>query len=159
MPSRSTIRSHQQRIDAVFQRVSGLDENPELQADLAKYLCVLVAGFIEKSMSDIAKEHAKSNGSPTLQKYVESGVKRFTNANAEKVLQFFGSFSTEWRNDMETFIVDERKSALDSIYTMRNNIAHGENVDLTYRRMVDYYAAVKQIITKAQCMCVPQPAQ
>lgn len=148
------IFSHQQRIDAAFARASQLRAEPELQADFARYLCVLVAGFIEKSLSEVALEHAKQNGSPTLQKYVERNVYKLTNANAEKVLAFVGSFSSTWRESMEHFIVDERKAALDSVYGLRNGIAHGKNVGLTYSQISSYYRCVKEVVRELEALCI-----
>ena len=71
MPGSLSIHSHQQRIEAVFARSAALDYNPELLADHAKYLCVLVSGFIEKSLSEIVLEHARRVGAPSLQRFVE----------------------------------------------------------------------------------------
>lgn len=148
-----TIFSHQQRIDAAFSRASQLGSDPELQADFARYLCILVAGFIEKSLAEVALEHAKKNGSPTLQRYVERSVHNLTNANTEKVLTFVGAFSAAWRDTMEHFIVDERKAALDSVYGLRNKIAHGKNVGLTYNQISNYYRCVKEVVDELQVLC------
>ncbi len=45
-------------------------DNLELWADYARYLCILVSGYIETSISYIIREHARRNGSLTLQKYI-----------------------------------------------------------------------------------------
>lgn len=149
-----TIFSHRQRLDAAFGRAVQLEADPELQADFARYLCVLVAGFVEKSVSEIVVEHAKNNGSPTLQRFIERNARKFTNANAEKVLSFIGSFSSPWRVSMEEVIVDERRAALDSIYGLRNTIAHGGNVGLTYSQVSNYYGSIKIVIEKLEELCL-----
>jgi hypothetical protein len=156
MTGRHAIASHQQRIETVFSRAGGLNADPELLADFSKYLCILVAGFIEKSFSEIALEHARRCGAPSLQNFVERNTSKFTNANASKIVQFLGAFDSDWRSRIENYLVDEKKDAVDSIYGLRNNIAHGVSVGITYARMKDYYAEVKSLIVFAQDLCIPE---
>ena len=156
MNGRQAIASHQQRIDAVFLRANGLNSDPELLADFAKYLCILVAGFIEKSFSEIALEHARKCGAPTLQNFVERNTSKFTNANTAKIIQFLGAFDSGWRVSIEDYLVDEKKAAIDSIYGLRNNIAHGISVGITYTRMKSYYATIKDVVAYAQNLCIPE---
>ena len=66
--------------------------------------------------------------------------------NAERLLQLVGSFNREWRNEMEEYIKDERKEALDSIIANRNKIVHGEPVGLTISRIREYYVRVCEIV-------------
>ena len=158
MTGRHAITSHQQRIDAAFARAAGLNAEPELLADFSKYLCILVAGYIEKSFSEIALEHARRCGAPSLQNFVERNTSKFTNANTSKIVQFLGAFDSDWRSKIETYLVDERKDAVDSIYGLRNNIAHGVSVGITFARMKDYYATIKDLILYAQNLCIPEKA-
>ena len=148
------IRSHQQRLDATFSRASQLNSDAELLSDFAKYLCVLVSGFVEKSFSEIALEHAKLSGSKSLQRYIERHTKNFTNANSDKILKFLGSFDPFWQKQMESFLVDEKKAAIDSVYGLRNSIAHGGSTGITYIRITNYYKSVKDVVSFAERMCV-----
>jgi hypothetical protein len=86
MTGKAAVVSDQQRLDAIFARAQGLQSDPELLSDFAKYLCILVSGFLEKSLAELVLEHSRQTGGPTLQRYVESNTKRFTNANAEKIV-------------------------------------------------------------------------
>jgi hypothetical protein len=156
MTGRLAVLGHRQRVDAAFQRARGLNADAELLADFAKYLCILVAGFVEKSLAEIVLEHARFCGAPSLQKFVEQNTKKFTNANSERLLQFLGSFDSEWRGNMEGFLTDERKDAVNSVYALRNNIAHGVSVDLTLARIQDYYYAIKDVVAFAQDLCIPE---
>jgi len=155
MTGRASIHSHRQRIEAVFARSSSLSDDTELLADHARYLCVLVSGFIEKALSEVVLEHARRCGSPSLQRYVECNTSRFTNANSEKVLQLLGSFDTDWRKDMEEFIVDEYKDALDSVISLRHQIAHGSSVGVTYVRIKKYFDSIIKVVERIQDLCIP----
>lgn len=155
MTGRAAIHSHQQRIEAVFARSTVLSSDPELLADHAKYLCVLVSGFIEKSLSEIVLEHSRRVGAPSLQRYVEANTARFTNANTAKVLQLLGSFDPDWRQTFETILVDQHKDSLDSVVGLRHQIAHGVSVGVTYARIRDYFKDIKEVITLIQEKCIP----
>lgn len=62
------------QLDAAFDRAKRLAyvADLETQADFARYLCVLVSGYLEKSISELVLEHARQCGGPTMQRFVES---------------------------------------------------------------------------------------
>jgi len=155
MTGRAAIHSHRQRIEAVFARSTALSYDPELLADQAKYLCVLVSGFIEKALSEIVLEHARRTGAPSLQRFVEKNTARFTNANSEKVLQLLGSFDPDWRHAMESILVDKYKDSFDSVVSLRHQIAHGSSVGITYARIKTHFETIIEVIEHIQALCIP----
>jgi len=152
---RVAIHSHRQRIAAAFARSAGISDDTELLADQARYLCVLVSGFIEKSVAEIVLEYTRRSSTPSVQRFVEKRTAHFTNANAEKVLQLLGSFDPKWRQDLEDILVDEYKDAFDSVVSLRQQIAHGGSVGVTYVRIKDYFDAITQVIDYIQDLCIP----
>lgn len=155
MIGRAAIHSHRQRIEAAFSRSESASHDAELLSDHAKYLCVLVSGFIEKSLTEIALEHARRASGPSVQRFVEKNTTRFTNANAEKVLQLLGSFDPDWRINAERILVDQYKDAFDSVVSLRHQIAHGESVGVTYSRIKNYFEAISEVIDHIQDLCIP----
>jgi hypothetical protein len=155
MTGRSAIHSHRQRIEAVFTRSNTLSHDSEILADQAKYLCVLVSGFIEKALSEIVLEHARRAGAPSLQRFVEKNTSRFSNGNSEKILQLLGSFNPDWRNAVESLLVDQYKDSFDSVVSLRHKIAHGSSVGITYTRIKDYFKAITYVIEQIQELCIP----
>ena len=147
MSNRPLVVAQRNRLDATFDRVSSLPENQlEIRADFARYLCILVSGFLESVVSDIAMDYCRSRSAPTVMSFVESRLRRPMNLNAEQLLRFVSAFNVDWRNQLEDFITGERKEALDSVVANRNNIAHGESVNLTYARIRDYYRYICQVV-------------
>jgi hypothetical protein len=73
MNGRAEVVRLKKRLDATFQRIKDLDTSPDLEvrSDFARYLCVLVSGYLEKAVVELVQEHARTNGSPTLQRFVE----------------------------------------------------------------------------------------
>lgn len=155
MKGQAEIHQLKQRLDATFDRVKGVGQDAELQSDFAKYLCVLVSGYIERSLIALILEHARGKGAPTLQRFVEQRTKRFTNANASRIQELLGDFDPDWRLELENILVDERKSAIDSIVDLRNTIAHGNPAGLTYGRICDYYQQAQHVIDQVAKLCVP----
>ena len=145
-----------QRLDATFNRVKGIGRDSELQSDFARYLCVLVSGYIEQAVVELVLEHARGKGAPTLQRFVEQKTKRFTNANAARVQDLLGSFDPAWRRELEKFLDGEAKDAIDSIVSLRNTIAHGGSVGLTYLRINAYYQKAQHVIDQVAKLCVPE---
>lgn len=156
MIGRAAIHSHRQRIDAAFARSATIASvDAELSADHAKYLCILVSGFIEKSLAEIVLEHARRVSAPSVQKFVETNTARFTNANSKKVLELLGSFDSDWRYKVEQVLVDQYKDAFDSVVGLRHQIAHGHSVGVTYARIKQYFVAIAEIIDFIQDVCIP----
>ncbi len=156
MTGRASINSHRQRIEAVFARSTSLSQDTELLADHAKYLCVLVSGYVDKALSEIVLEHARRVGAPSLQRYVERNTSRFTNANATKVIQLLGSFDSDWEKAMNSFLVDKYKDALDSVISLRHQIAHGSSVGVTFVRIKEYFESIVEVVDRIQEICIPE---
>ena len=157
MNGRQQIAAYKARLDAVFERgsESGRVSDLETSADFAKYLCVLVSGYLEKSIAEILLQHTRRNGSPTLQRFVESNIRNFTNVKCEKLKMLLGSFNPVWRDSCDALLVDETKDALDSLVANRHLIAHGGSVGITYNRVETYYHHVQIVISKIVDLCDP----
>jgi len=76
--------------------------------------------------------------------YSESQLGKLQNIKTEKLLQLVGAFDPVWRAELENYMEGARRDALDSVVDLRNKIAHGESVGITYQRISDYYARIKE---------------
>ena len=114
MTGRGEVARLKSQLDAAFDRAKRLAHLADLetQADFARYLCVLVSGYLEKSISELVLEHARQCGGPSMQRFVESNTRRFSNANAQRIKELLGSFNTDWKADLDELLVDEFKDAL-----------------------------------------------
>jgi hypothetical protein len=155
MTGRAEVTRLKQRLDATFDRVARVGSDLELQSDFARYLCVLVSGYLERAVAELVLEHARRSGGSSLQRFVELRTRRFTNANTERLQNLLGSFDPDWRQTLESFLGDELKDAVNSIVNLRNTIAHGGSVDLTYRRVSDYYVRVQRVVDRIADLCAP----
>lgn len=145
MLDRSDIAARRARIDAAFNRFSGLPDD-ELKSDFARYLCVLVSGFLESSVAELAVGYCRKTSSNQVLNYIERGLRRPGNFNAERLLQFVSSFEPGWRTVLAEFVQGERKAALDAVLANRNQIAHGGLVDITHEGIKGYYRHICDVV-------------
>lgn len=144
---RREIARQRQRLDDTFFRIASIDENDaEARADFAKYLCVRVSGYLETAVSRLLMAYAATQASPTVARYVSADLVRFQNARKYRLIELFGRFSESWRAELEAYLVDERADAIGTIVANRHKIAHGEDSNLTYVRVLGHWETVKKIV-------------
>lgn len=144
---------YKQRLDNLFQQIAAFGGDIELQSNWAKYLCILVSGFIETSIRSIYGEYARQRSNTNVANYVISRLARFTNPNMEDILVLSGSFDSDWRNNLENATTDEQKDSVNSIVANRNRIAHGVDVGISYVTVKRYYDNVVQVIDLVEENC------
>lgn len=145
---------HKDRLDDLFKQVSEVSDI-NLQGHWARYLCVLVSGFIEVSIRAILTEYVKNKSAPSVANYVVRGLDRFQNPNMERILQTLGAFNPAWADEISKLTEGELKDAVDSVIANRNNIAHGGNVSIRYRTIASYYDNAVKVIEIIEEQCDP----
>ena len=155
MIGRAEVNRLQQRLDATFSRVASLGGDAELQSDFARYLCVLVSGFLENSAYELVVQHSRRTGQASLQRFVDQRTRQFTNAKSQRLKDLLGDFDPSWKASLEIFVVDERKDAIDSVVDLRNKIAHGQSVGVTFQTISKYYSLVKLVVEHMANLCDP----
>ncbi len=123
MTGRAEVARLKQRLDATFARVRGASGDLELQSDFSRYLCILVSGYLEKSVSELVLAHASRSRSPSLQRFVDQRTKQFTNAKPQRLKELLNDFDPDWRTSFEAAVVDDVKAAVESVVDLRNKIA------------------------------------
>jgi hypothetical protein len=146
--------SYQQRLDHLFEQVKSIPGDSELQSHWARYLCILVSGYIETSVIAIYIEYTKGKASPDVLNFVERRLLSQQNLNMDKIIQLVGTFNNKWAEDLSTATRGELKDAVDSIVANRNKIAHGENVGLSYVRLREWYKCVVKVIALIDGQCL-----
>ena len=147
LAGRARVARLRQNLDNAFARIDRISEEElELRADFARYLCVLVSGFTEQAIRALVVEGAKQQSSESVGRFVESRLGKFQNPNAERIAQLVGTFSLVWRDELATFYQDGGKDALDSVTALRNLISHGDPVGVTYSRIEVYYRQILTVI-------------
>ncbi len=147
MSSNHPVTSLKQKLDDTFRRIDDIPpECVEARSDFARYLCVLVSGFVEKATEAAAVAYCSRGYPVPVARYAARQLARIQNLNSERLAQVVGSFDQTWRDDLVAFMEGPRKDALDSVIALRNQIAHGQSVTVTYSRIQSYYVLVKEVV-------------
>lgn len=146
MTGLAEVHRQRTRLDAKFKKVEAFGFDAELQSDYAKYLCVLTSGFLENSLYELLVGYSKAKSSPAIARYVEAQMNRWINPGSEKIVSLLGSFSPEWRAHIDSYLVDEKKEAVNSLVALRHKIAHGESVGTSYSQVKGYFDVVSKLV-------------
>jgi hypothetical protein len=156
MTGRAEVDRLEQRLDETFKRASGIGSDPELLSDFARHLCVLVSGFLEQAIIELLLEYVRLRSPEEIQRYVGQRLRRFTTANANNLIQLLGSFDLDWQKDLEAYVVDEYKDAIDGVVSLRHTIAHGRYAGVTMTSVKSYYDRVKKVVDHIADLCLPK---
>jgi hypothetical protein len=119
----------------------------EVAADLGRYLCVRVSGFLEQATAVILREFCKKNSWGELQQFAHSWLDQMPNMSSVALIKLVRRFSNAWGDELEAYLsTEERKSGLNSLVGIRNDVAHGKNQGVSREQAWSYYTLVVEII-------------
>jgi hypothetical protein len=154
MTGRAQVHSERQRLDETFKRAASVKDDLELSSDFARYLCVLVSGFLEQAVIELLVEFVGKRSADSIQRHLEPHLRRFTTAKSKNIIVLLGSFDLTWQKDLEDYhLVDERKDAVDSVVNLRQTISHGRSTGVTMVSVQRYYDRVKEVVEHIADLC------
>lgn len=152
------LEQRQRRLDALFKKIDSIPaEDLELRAHFARYLCVLVSGFLDTSIVDMILHYVAGVSHARVSRLTEVRLRRESNLNREALLQLIGGLDQGWKRELEEFLDGHRGSALDSLRGLRNAIAHGGDASVTYVTVQQYYVSVKEVVKFVADLLSPGP--
>lgn len=146
-------QAYRNRLEDLFDQISKLTDNVALQSHLVRFACVLVCGYVEVSLRDILQEYTRARTSREVGRYVGRQLGRFRNPRMEGILHLVGGFSQDWAENIRTETQGRLKDHVDSLVANRNQIAHGENVGLSYTQLQGYYQSALTVIELVEKQC------
>ena len=155
MSGRREVHRLRTRLDAAFVRAPDASSDPELQSDFAKYLCVLVSGYLESALCAVLLSYSQQRSSPEVVSFVERQLGPWTNPKSEKIIDLFGAFNQDWREDLTKFLVDQRKDGVNSLVALRHKIAHGESVGTSLSQIKSHYRVVNEVVDHVMQLVEP----
>jgi hypothetical protein len=144
------IVSHKQKIDAVFAHLKNLPDDEECRAHWAKYICVLVSGFLEQSIKVIVTDYVEKRSSKEVGHFVSEHLKQFSNAKMKKLLSVLEQFDPELSKRFEAETMGKLADAVNSVVVNRHQIAHGGQGGVSPARMREWYNAIVLVVDKLE---------
>lgn len=135
MVKRARHRGHDKykaRINNMFASYGDV-KDPETQANNAKYLAVLVSGYLEQAVKELLLHFASQGSREQVSRYIEATWPISRNMTDQNISSILGQFNDNWKTSFEDWLKenDDRKSHINSIVSWRNYIAHGQESNTT----------------------------
>ena len=118
---------------------SSTNDIAKMQNIAANYLAVAASGLVETGIQTILYEFTTKRCSPQVRRYVQDRLGWAATLNCKKIDTLLGRFDTTWRDEFCTQRTDKQKKAIDSLKTLRDQVAHGKQNGTGYVRVKDYY--------------------
>ncbi|KKC00453.1 hypothetical protein WR43_04855 [Mycolicibacter arupensis] len=130
--------------------------SPELLAHFARYLAVLISGYIEQSVKELIREYSRRQGDSRVQRLVGKHVERFRNIDNDKLKQMLDALDPAWWPMLEAAHADDLE-ALGSIATLRNNISHGGDSGVSLIVVKGYLERIENVVRWLVALLDPPP--
>ena len=135
MALRSRHNGHDQyksRITHLFELYDEVSD-PEDQAHNAKYLAVLVSGYLEQAVKELLLDYVSHGSRSQILRYIEQTWPTSRNMKADNIKDILNQFNPSWSDDFLAWLGqdEKRKSNINSIVRWRNGIAHGQESNTT----------------------------
>jgi hypothetical protein len=120
--------------------------DPELQSDLAKYLCILTCGFLEEAIERTVLDYCTQVGDARLLSYIHGEMDRFRNPSRHEITGLLGRLDASWKSRIQVlFANNEYADALDGLLNVRHAIVHGQTATTTVTEAQAYFGRVRII--------------
>lgn len=126
-PARDSYRA---RLNELAQRSP---EDSEDQAHWAKYLSVLISGYLEQSIKDVLFEYTAAYQAIRLGKYIEDTWPKSRGMKTSNILLILKQFDESWGESFLAWLNDndQYKDKINSLIQNRHDIAHGKEANTT----------------------------
>lgn len=144
------ITSEEQRLEKLSADLRSAvdDADLNLQHVFSSHLVLAGAGHVENSIIQILSEYGRVNGNPVIKRFVERTVSRNNSLNCEKIKLVSDQFHPEWWPHFEVAIAASEKDAVDSLKTLRDQVAHGKRNGTGFSVVKGYFDNAKVFVRK-----------
>jgi len=154
MQHRELSRQLQRRHDLIQKTHSVSADDIELQSHWGRYLCVLVAGFLENALAQVYTQYVQNAAPAPIASFAAVALSRIQNPNAQRFVETARSFHEGWGNELEACMEQNgRKEAIDSIMANRHRIAHGRDSGITVARVRAYLDRCVEVVEFIEAQC------
>jgi hypothetical protein len=119
----------------------------ESQSHNAKYLAVLVSGYLEQAVKELLLHYASHGARPQISRYIEETWPTSRNMTVKNIVTILKQFNITWSENFLSWLEqkDDRQKNINSIVSWRNGIAHGQEWNTTGVTLVSVRIAFSTI--------------
>jgi predicted transcriptional regulator len=109
---------------------------------------VQLCGYLERSIEVIILARLEKRAHPRLLEFVKSHFKRGANFRCLVTKSLLERFDTGWARKYQNFMDknDDVVELVNSAYTLRNQAAHGNSINLSERRLIELFDGAKRAV-------------
>lgn len=129
-----TLQTQLRSIHDAFFNCASQTTGDECQAHWGRYMCVIVAGFLENALFQVWRDYFDCTNRSQVK------VPSEQNPKADAFLERARKYNQTWAEEFETYMNDNgRGLAIDSVMTNRHQIAHGGYSNISLQQVVNDY--------------------
>lgn len=120
----------------------------EIKSLLAKIVCIRISGLLEIALKCRISDYSEKKTPKEIKRFLTQKFKDITNLKAKKLCDILSTFSLDWQKSFEEKLSENSqiKSSLDSLITLRNDIAHGQNCVTSLSNVQQYFDDAKIVV-------------
>ncbi len=85
---RDEVKRRRDRLDAAVGLIDGNKLSGELLSHYARYIAVLISGYVEQGVKELIREYARKHGDPCLQRFVSQQLNRVNAIDTYRLKSF-----------------------------------------------------------------------
>lgn len=85
-------------------------------------------------------------GDAAIENFVASQLNRNRNLWYSELINLLGNFNSGWATSIKENIDTKTRTALDGLVRLRNNISHGDEVNISLTNLLSYFESSQEII-------------
>lgn len=114
---------------------------------MTAYIVLAGAGLIEIGVRSTLSEYGRAKGDFRIFEFIKYKVKRENSLDWGKIKGILRQFDSSWCDKIAKRTNGENISAIDSLKTHRDKIAHGDHAEVGYQKAKKYYSRAKCFIS------------
>lgn len=143
--------AYRARLASLIDQSQALVSDEELLAQWARYLSVLLSGYLEVSLNEICTTHVQRRSDPTVQNFVESDLRNsLRNPNVEKIKRVMFRFDPEYGERFVSELQESVREDINSIVNTKNRIAHGDDTGVTMGTIRKWFESCQMAVAAAE---------
>lgn len=142
------LQSRKSELEAAIAEIEALECPDKIRAYLCKFLVILMCGYIERSIEVIILERLSSRAQKRVLNFVKSYFRRGQNLKCAAIFELLERFDVNWaRSFRQTMdLSGNTAEKIDSLYGIRNSIAHGGSHSLGISALKSYKEDVVKLV-------------
>lgn len=149
------IVSEEQRIDKLSKDLrTAAFESDILQHVYSSHLVLLAAGHVEQSVIAVLFEYGRAHGNSHIKRFIEKSVERNNSLNCEKIKKILDLFDPSWWPQVQALSSDAERDAVDSLKTLRDQVAHGKRNGTGFSVVDGYCKEVRSFVRKVSLVVI-----